>query len=197
MQSSRTLPLDDAPWIIAAAYFCAGVFIRVFVPSLPNFSPVASLAILAGYSIPSRRLACAVPVVTMLASDVVKGFYDWRVMLVVYAALALPSLAGPFIRRLTSSTKSPAAWLSVPAACLASSLLFFAATNFAVWAFSSHYPRTLAGLLECYAAAVPFFSYTVAGDLLYGVAGFAPWVVAWQRDVEWRASAATVAEINS
>jgi hypothetical protein len=40
-------------------------------------------------------------------------------------------------------------------------------TNFAVWAFQSDYPPTLAGLGACYWAAVPFFRWMLAGDLFY------------------------------
>jgi len=29
------------------------------------------------------------------------------------------------------------------------------------------YPKTLEGLITCYIAAIPFFGYTLAGDLFY------------------------------
>ena len=54
------------------------------------------------------------------------------------------------------------------AATLAGSVLFFIVTNFGVWVSSQvTYPHTLTGLIECYAAAVPFFRNTLAGDLFY------------------------------
>jgi hypothetical protein len=58
------------------------------------------------------------------------------------------------------------------AAMIASSLIFFAATNFAVWAFDSLYPTTLQGLIECYVAALPFLDRTVFGDLAWAAAFF-------------------------
>jgi hypothetical protein len=36
-----------------------------------------------------------------------------------------------------------------------------------MWLFSGFYPLTGAGLTACYAAAIPFFQNTVAGDLFY------------------------------
>ena len=43
---------------------------------------------------------------------------------------------------------------------------FFLVTNFGSWvAMHANYPRSLAGLLQCYAAGVPFFWRTLASDL--------------------------------
>jgi hypothetical protein len=57
--------------------------------------------------------------------------------------------------------------LRLGGAALASSVLFFAVSNFGTWAFSGMYPLSVAGLAACYVAAVPFFQNTVAGDLFY------------------------------
>ena len=46
-----------------------------------------------------------------------------------------------------------------------SSLIFFLVTNFGVWLIG--YPNTLEGFIACYIAAIPFFGWTVAGDLFY------------------------------
>jgi len=43
--------------------------------------------------------------------------------------------------------------------------LFFLVTNFAVWV--AFYPSTLTGLAACFTAAIPFFQYTLAGDMVY------------------------------
>jgi hypothetical protein len=45
--------------------------------------------------------------------------------------------------------------------------LFWLGSNFAVWAFQSDYPGTLAGLARCYWMAVPFFRWMLAGDVFY------------------------------
>ena len=57
--------------------------------------------------------------------------------------------------------------LTIAGAALASSALFFIVTNFGVWALDNMYPRTIAGLIACYTAALPFFRNTLEGDLLY------------------------------
>ncbi len=51
---------------------------------------------------------------------------------------------------------------------------FFVVSNYAVWAGSQMYPRTLGGLATCYAAAVPFYrndliSTAIVAGLAFGV----------------------------
>jgi hypothetical protein len=55
----------------------------------------------------------------------------------------------------------------VIAAMLSCSLIFFAVTNFAVWAFNGMYPMNFQGLTQCYIAALPFLDKTVMGDLFW------------------------------
>jgi uncharacterized protein DUF6580 len=136
-------------------------------PHAPNFTPVAASALFAGAVLRSRALALAVPLAAMVISDLVLGWHDWRVTGVVYASLALPALLGMWAR-------ARAAIVLVPLA-LSSSLLFFATTNFAVWAFSGMYAHDLHGLMHCYVAALPFLQNTVIGDLSWTTLLFGAW----------------------
>ncbi|MFT4973813.1 MAG: hypothetical protein ACI9JY_003024, partial [Saprospiraceae bacterium] len=43
----------------------------------------------------------------------------------------------------------------------------FLITNFGSWMSSGMYPKTGSGLMACYAAGIPFFWNTLAGDLFY------------------------------
>src|SRR5579883_2046844 len=62
---------------------------------------------------------------------------------------------------------------------LAGSVSFFLFSNFSSWlTWTDMYPRTLAGLMACYAAGVPFFRRALQGDLLFTGAMFALPVVA-------------------
>ena len=138
----------------------------------PNVSPVGASALFAGMMLRRRSLALAVPLAAMLIGDAVTGFYDGRVMAVVYAAMALPAVAGVLARRYRRTARA------IVPAVLACSLTFFAATNFAVWAFSGIYSLDMAGLLQCYVAALPFLKYTLAGDLFWAAVLFGgAWLV--------------------
>ncbi|MEW6454638.1 MAG: DUF6580 family putative transport protein [Pseudomonadota bacterium] len=141
------------------------VVVARLLPHAPNFTPAAAAALFAGTMLHHRGIALVVPFAAMIASDAVLGFYDWRVMSVVYVALALPAMIGMLAEHVRVSR------MLVPAT-LFGSLLFFATTNLAVWAFSGIYPQTMDGLLACYIAALPFLKNTIAGDLFWGVALF-------------------------
>jgi hypothetical protein len=57
---------------------------------------------------------------------------------------------------------------------LASATSFFLLSNFMVWAGSgiAMYPRTLAGLTACYAAAIPFYRNDVVSTAITAAALF-------------------------
>jgi hypothetical protein len=137
---------------------------RLF-PHPPNFTPVAASALFAVSVLRFRGSALLVPIAAMLLGDAVHGFYDWRVMTAVYAALTLPACAGFVSSRLRGAA------MIVPV-MLPCSLAFFLLTNFAVWAFGAMYSADLGGLVTCYVAALPFLKYTVAGDLFWAAALF-------------------------
>jgi ammonia channel protein AmtB len=110
-------------------------------------------------------LALLVPLAAMPLSDLVIGFDDWRMTVVVYAALTLPALIGMLARRYRLSR-------AVLPSVLASSLIFFVTTKFAVWAFGGLYSPDVTGLMQCYVAGLPFLKYTVAGDLFWAAVLF-------------------------
>jgi hypothetical protein len=124
-----------------------------------NFTPIAAMALFAGCYL-HKKWGMALPLAAMLVSDYFIGFYDWQVMTSVYVSVALSFVIGWYLSRRLK-------WYNVAFASLASSVTFFIITNFAVWAFFNWYPHTLAGLLNCFTLALPFFRNTLLGDLVY------------------------------
>ena len=154
-----------------------GVWLRWAFRDLPNFAPVAAMALFAGYCIRRPLAAAAVPLSIMVISDRLIGGYQWQMMLLVYAMLTLPVLAGRPLRRSLEERSAATFWrptATVLSGSLAASLAFFLVTNFGAWLWFDMYPKTWGGLMESYVAAIPFFRYTVAGDLFFAVALFAP-----------------------
>lgn len=141
------------------------------LPHAPGVWPVAATALFAGRTFRIPALALIVPLFATALSNIALPGEDWRVTLVVYAAILVPALAGMGSRRWRGA-------LPIIAAMVSSSLIFFAATNFAVWAFNNMYPMTFEGLVQCYVAALPFLDKTVLGDLLWtGVLFGGAWLV--------------------
>lgn len=162
--SNRSLMMD----VLLTAGLVGLVVAARVIPHAWNFTPVVAAGLFAGMIFRSRALALSVPVAAMLASDVILGFEDWRIRLVIYAALILPVVLGIWGQRFR-------AVLAVLPLAVSSSLVFFVASNFAVWAFSGMYPLDIGGLVLCYVAALPFLQNTVAGDVVWTVILFGSW----------------------
>lgn len=151
---------------VALVALCVGVRLAVSGGMLPyNFAAVASAALLAGYLLRSRTLALAVPIGSMLVSDVLIGFSPLSTTIVVYLVLAAPVLAGLWLARRPRTTSFVIGGLGLSA--VGASVLFFLVTNFEVWLAWGMYERSPGGLLSCYIAALPFFKWTLASNLLF------------------------------
>jgi hypothetical protein len=154
--------------IALLAAIAAAAALRL-VPHPPNFSPIDAMALFSGAYVGRRLLAFAAPLAALLLSDLVLGFYPG--MLFQYAAVILIVL-------LSTLALSRVTVLRLAAAAIASSVLFFAISNFGVWAVSGMDAHTPAGLGACYLAAIPFFQNTIAGDLFYAALLFGGFALA-------------------
>jgi hypothetical protein len=128
------------------------------IPHPPNFTPVAAIALFGGANFADRRAGFLVPLSAMFLSDIVLGFSSLTP--VVYASFALIVSLGFWLgpRR----TPGP-----ITTGAVLGALIFFILTNLGVWGFTTLYPKTLGGLVECYVAAIPFFWNTLLSDLGY------------------------------
>lgn len=128
------------------------------LPHYPNFTPVAAMALFGGAYFSNKKIAFLIPISAMLISDLILGFHS--TMWAVYLSFALIVMIGLSLKK---SKKISSIFL----ASISSSVLFFIITNFAVWISGGIYPLNILGLGECYTAAIPFFHYTMLGDLFY------------------------------
>lgn len=134
-----------------------------FMPHPWGFTPVAAALLYFGARGSRRQLW--VPFALLAVSDVIltKFVYSYQfswdhfVTWAWYAAILW----------LGTRLLEDSGWLRVAGAALASSVSFFVVSNFAVWACWAMYPKTLAGLMACYAAGIPFFRRGIAGDMVF------------------------------
>lgn len=143
-------------WLAIVMVFAAA-FTRL-IPHPPNFTAVGAIALFGGAYFSDKRFAFIVPIAAMLLTDLLIGFHSG--MLSVYLSFVLIVGIGILLSRNIK-------FRNVVAASLLSSVLFFVITNFQVWLQSSLYPKNISGLIACYVAAIPFFHYTVLGDLFF------------------------------
>ena len=143
-------------WVLTGMVLVAA-FTRL-IPHYPNFTAIGAMALFGGAYFTNKKLAFVVPFAAMFLTDLLLGFHStiWA----VYLSFAIMVLIGFGIRNKIKT-------LNVLSAGVVASVLFFIITNFAVWTAGYGYPLTLGGLVTCYTAAIPFFSYSLIGNLFF------------------------------
>lgn len=152
----------------ALALTVLGVISRL-VPHPWNFTPVGSASLFSGARLPGWQ-AYLIPLAIMAITDPILNALNHVALfsymqVVIYISFALSVVIG---RRLWSTESVP----RIALASLLNSTQFFLITNFGVWVGSTQFTHSAAGLAACYTVAIPFFAYTVLGDLFFAGAIF-------------------------
>ena len=137
------------------------VFIAAFVrliPHPPNFAPIAAMALFGGAYFNKKWAAFLLPLLAMFITDLIIGFH--ATMWAVYISFVIIVGSGMFLIKQKKVT-------NIILASVSSSVLFFVITNFGLWISTPYYAKTGAGLAACYTAAIPFFHYTLLGDIFF------------------------------
>lgn len=149
--------------LIALLFILTAAGLRL-LPHPPNFTPVAAIALFGAVYF-SKKIALVLPIAAMAISDAFIGFYEPKLMAVVYGSFLLCVLVGFWLKKNKK-------WHTVLGSACFTALIFFLLTNFAVWAFSPWYAKTFDGIIQCYLMALPFFRNTLLGDLFYAAISF-------------------------
>jgi hypothetical protein len=160
-------------WLLLAVLVFFGVPARLYQVQW-NVTPTAALALFAGYLFTERKLAYAVPLAILAVSNFfLPSHHSAGEMLAVYGSFLIPVALGGLVRRRFTLAR-------VACCTLASSVLFFLITNFAVWIYrrGDAYADSWAGLLACYEAGLLFFRWMLAGDLFYAAVIFGSYALA-------------------
>ncbi len=144
-------------FLVVTLMVFAAAFVRL-IPHPPNFAPIAAIALFGGAYFNKKSLAFAVPLSAMFLTDAIIGFHSG--MWIVYLSFALIVVIGMLMLKKVNVK-------NVVLASVTASISFFFITNFGVWAFGTMYPKNIAGLIECYIAAIPFIQNTLIGDLFF------------------------------
>lgn len=155
----------------------AGALYRLIPGRMPGFFPQLAMAIFGGAVIKDKKWAFAVPLFSMVLSDLLfevlnrtgivhnmPGFYpgQW----INYILLSSAVFLGMMMKRISV--------MNVAASAVAAPVLYFLLSNFATWAGSGGYARPLtgAGLFQCYVDGLPFFPGTLLGTVTFSALFF-------------------------
>ena len=124
------------------------------IPHPPNFTPVTAIALFSTIHFKNKILTYLIPIICLFISDLILGLS--MVNLFVYLSFIAITFIGFKFQKINNYS------------ILLSSTTFFILSNFGVWILG--YPKTIEGLILCYYMALPFFVYTIMGDLFYSYA---------------------------
>ena len=127
------------------------------IPHPWNFTPILAMGIFSGFYSKNFILSSFIVIFSMFIGDLFLGFHS--TMLFTYTSLIIAVLLGLFINKFN--------FTEILFSGLVSSVCFFAVTNFGAWLTLEMYEKNLAGLLQSYVLAIPFFHNTLISTLFY------------------------------
>jgi hypothetical protein len=143
---------------LISAIVVASAALRI-APHPMNFTPIGAVALFSGAYFTTKRVAIAVPLLSLIAGDMFIGFN--RLVPCIYASFLASVVLGFWLHQKKSVVR-------IGAATLAGAIQFFLVSNFAMWASGlGSYSKDASGLIACYVSGVPLFWNTLAGDAFY------------------------------
>lgn len=138
-----------------------------FIPHPPNFTAIGAMAIFGGISISNKKLAFLMPLAALFLSDVAlqlfsgtKGFYGTSQLFVYVAFIIITAISTQIQKRSVLNIVLASVW---------SGAIFFVLSNVGTWASGELYPKTMAGLADCFIAAIPFYQNEFFGNFALNV----------------------------
>jgi len=136
-----------------------------------NVTPLAAVTVLGGYYFRQLLPAILLPVGILTVSNLLLPTYPyWQVQLSVYVMMLVPLLLGRLVLGRLARGGGATPWQRAKSFALCGfvpATLFFVITNFAVWAATPYYAKTLSGLVHCYQMGLPFYRWMLAGDFCF------------------------------
>ncbi len=138
--------------------------LRLYIP-IPNFSPIAAMALTGGYLLGKNKWAFIVPIAGLFISDLFLALissanadYLFSISFAcVYISSILTVLIGSYVKKSGS-------WTKLAVAAIFSSVIYYLITNFGAWLYDPIYAKDLSGLIQSYAAGLLFYKQQFFGS---------------------------------
>ena len=169
MKNNKSAILVILILVVASALY------RVWENRPLGFAPQIAMALFAGSVIRNKKFSFLIPLLSMLVSDAlyqvlyqqgltqIRGFYEGQ--WVNYLLFTAITVIGFFVRKNN--------FVHIVAGSLAGVAFFFLASNFFNWIGggldinNQPYPKTWDGLMNCFAAAIPFLKGSLWATLAF------------------------------
>jgi hypothetical protein len=138
--------------------------LRLYIP-IPNFSPIAAIALTGGYILGKNKWAFIIPIGGLFISDLVLGMINKGNADYLFSiSFALVYLSSILIVLIGSYVKKSGSWTKLAGAAIFSSVVFFIITNFGAWLYDPIYSKDFAGVLQSYTAGLVFYKQEFFGN---------------------------------
>ena len=167
--------INALPWL-------AFLILTRLLPHPPNTAPIFCAAIALSYFF-SKNQVVTLGLIAFILSDIALGFINH---FPIFGLWSFFTYSG-FIAALILGTAFPITTshrLHAFYAVVSSTFFFWVWTNFGTWLTTPLYPKTVAGLLACFIAGIPFLSNSLLGNLAWGIVVFTPLFLykkSWER----------------
>lgn len=173
---------------IFLAFIGVAALYRV-VPGRPyGFAPQIAMALFGGAVIKDRKMAFALPVLSMFLSDAlfellfqagispIWGFYNGQ--FTNYVLFALLTVIGFFITRINL--------INIAAASIVAPTLYFLMSNFMVWMSGGGYfrPKTWEGLMMSFNDGLPFYQNSLIATVCFSALFFGGYYLILHRQLK-------------
>ena len=136
-----------------------------------NFTPLAAIALFGAAHFRNKYFMFLIPILAVYLSDLFINYFIYNKSFIwfydgflwQYSVYLLIIISGIFLFKNKININK------VILGSLASSLIFYIISNFGVWFSSSMYAKDVSGFISCYVAAIPFYKWTMLGDMFYSV----------------------------
>lgn len=139
------------------------------IPHPGNFTPLAAIALFGAAYFSNKKWAIIIPVLAWWLSDLLLNatvFAQYETTLLAsyqlwsFLSIALIAVAGYFMLRKIS-------FKTIFGSAFVAAIIFFLISNFGVWLTGTMYPINISGLISCYVAGIPFFHWSLLGNIFY------------------------------
>ena len=159
----------QARTVIVLSLIVLAAALTRLIPHPMNFAPLGAMALFGSAYFGRKGLGLLITMISWMVSDLIlnnlvfsqgQGFvlFTEGAFMIYLSIVCIYLLGRGVLQKIT-----------VPrmlVGSLGASAIFFVLSNFGVWLLG-YYPMDVTGLVACYAAALPFLKFTIAGDLFY------------------------------
>ena len=150
---------------LVLVFVTIGLLTRTTYHMGANIELITALSIAAPFFLKNKKLSMLVPLGAMILSDLVIG--NTIIFTFTWSAFLLAPVIGIVLNKIARNKNIKTKLLSATGGSLISNIIFFLWTNFGVVLTTTMYSKDLAGVMQSYINALPFFRNQLVSGLVF------------------------------